>query len=76
MNRLSALEANTTLYARYVEEQIAGVREVLRRVGEDVGRLEGIVRTASGVVVHSMSNKLFDTGQSTSTNVPAVGTGL
>ncbi|KAK7689921.1 hypothetical protein QCA50_006560 [Cerrena zonata] len=42
MNRLAALDANTTLYARYVEEQIAGVREVLRRVGEDVGRLEGI----------------------------------
>ncbi|OBZ71136.1 V-type proton ATPase proteolipid subunit [Grifola frondosa] len=42
MNRLTALEANTTLYARYVEEQTAGVREVLRRLGEDVGRLEGI----------------------------------
>ncbi|EMD39615.1 hypothetical protein CERSUDRAFT_150222 [Gelatoporia subvermispora B] len=42
MNRLTALEANTTLYARYVEEQTAGVREVIRRLGEDVGRLEGI----------------------------------
>ncbi|OCH87329.1 hypothetical protein OBBRIDRAFT_837470 [Obba rivulosa] len=42
MNRLTALEANTTLYARYVEEQTAGVREVLRRLGEDVGRLDGI----------------------------------
>lgn len=44
MNRLTALEGNTTLYARYVEEQTAGMREVLRRLGEDVGRLEGIVR--------------------------------
>jgi tetrahydromethanopterin S-methyltransferase subunit G len=43
MNRLTALEANHTLYARYVEEQTSAVREVLRRLGEDVGRLEGIV---------------------------------
>ena len=43
MNRLTALEANTTLYARYVEEQTAGMREVLRRLTEDLGRLEGIV---------------------------------
>ena len=43
MNRLTALEANTTLYARYVEEQTAGMREVLRRLTEDIGRLEGIV---------------------------------
>ncbi|CCM03729.1 uncharacterized protein FIBRA_05875 [Fibroporia radiculosa] len=42
MNRLTALEANTTLYARYVEEQTAGVRELLTRLGEDIGRLEGI----------------------------------
>jgi hypothetical protein len=43
MNRLNVLELNTTLYTRYIEEQTAGVREVLRRLGEDVGRLEGIV---------------------------------
>ncbi|KAI8986140.1 UNC-like C-terminal-domain-containing protein [Trametes punicea] len=42
MNRLNALEANTTLYARYVEEQTAGMREVLRRLTEDIGRLESI----------------------------------
>ncbi|KAH9990304.1 UNC-like C-terminal-domain-containing protein [Russula vinacea] len=40
MNRLSALEANTTLYARYVEEQTNAMREMLRRLNEDVGRLE------------------------------------
>ncbi|KAG6909287.1 hypothetical protein DXG01_001231 [Tephrocybe rancida] len=44
MNRLTALEANHTLYVRYVEQQTSGVREVLRRIGEDVGRLEGFVR--------------------------------
>ncbi|KAG6875838.1 hypothetical protein C0992_002122 [Termitomyces sp. T32_za158] len=49
MNRLTALEANHTLYARYVERQTSGVREVLRRMGEDVGRLEGIVRAQEQV---------------------------
>lgn len=43
MNRLTALEANHTLYARYVEEQTAGVRDMLKRLGEEVGRIEGIV---------------------------------
>ncbi|KAF5382602.1 hypothetical protein D9615_002748 [Tricholomella constricta] len=47
MNRLTALEANHTLYARYVEQQTSGVREVLRRLGEDVGRLEGIGKAQS-----------------------------
>ncbi|KAK0487106.1 UNC-like C-terminal-domain-containing protein [Armillaria novae-zelandiae] len=42
MNRLTALEGNHTLYVRYVEEQTTGVREVLRRLGEDVGRLDGL----------------------------------
>ena len=43
MNRLNTLEANHTLYARYVEEQTAGVREVLRKLNEEVGRLESVV---------------------------------
>ena len=43
MTRLSLLEANSTLYARYVEEQTRSVREALRRLEEDVGRIEGIV---------------------------------
>ncbi|KAF9068596.1 UNC-like C-terminal-domain-containing protein [Rhodocollybia butyracea] len=42
MNRLTALEANHTLYVRYVEEQTNGIREMIRRLSEDVGRLEGI----------------------------------
>ncbi|CAL1713663.1 unnamed protein product [Somion occarium] len=56
MNRLSALDTNTTLYARYVEEQIAGVREVLRRVGEDVGRLEGIGKAQAQMYQRSLSD--------------------
>lgn len=44
MNRISMLELNTTLHARYVEEHTVGVRELLKRLTEEVGRLEGIVR--------------------------------
>jgi len=43
MNRLTALEANHTLYTRYVEQQNNGVRAILKGLAEDVGRLEGIV---------------------------------
>ena len=43
MNRLTVLEANHTLYAQYVAEQTVGVRDVLRKLGEEVGRLESIV---------------------------------
>jgi hypothetical protein len=43
MNRLTALEANHTLYARYVEEHTSAVQKMLRRVGEDLGRTEGVV---------------------------------
>ncbi|KAJ6512783.1 hypothetical protein C8R45DRAFT_327261 [Mycena sanguinolenta] len=31
------------LYARYVEKHTGAVREMLRRVGEDLGRAEGVV---------------------------------
>jgi len=44
MNRITMLELNATLRARYVEEHTVGVREVLKRLTEEVGRLEGIVR--------------------------------
>ena len=43
MNRLAAIETNQTLYAQYFSEQTCGVRDMLRKLGEDVGRLEGIV---------------------------------
>ena len=44
MNRIAILELNATLHARYVEEHSVGVRELLKRLTEEVGRLEGIVR--------------------------------
>lgn len=43
MNRLSMLENNTTLYQKYVQEQTMRIHEGLRKLQEDVGRLEGIV---------------------------------
>ena len=45
MNRLTAIESNHTLYTRYIDQQNSAIREVLKRLGEDVGRLEGIVST-------------------------------
>jgi hypothetical protein len=73
MNRLTALEANHTLYARYVEEQTAGVRDMLRRLGEEVGRLEGIV--SSCMIFCSckptLANSFWSTGEGTSPDVPA-----
>ena len=45
MNRLTAIESNHTLYTRYIDQQNSVIREVLKRLGEDVGRLEGIVST-------------------------------
>ncbi len=43
MNRLTALENNQTLYMQYVEQQNGALRDVIRRLGEDLGRLETIV---------------------------------
>ncbi|KAH9971453.1 UNC-like C-terminal-domain-containing protein [Russula compacta] len=56
MNRLSALEANTTLYARYVEEQTNAMREMFRRLSEDVGRLEGIGRAQAQMYARSVND--------------------
>jgi hypothetical protein len=56
MNRLSALEANTTLYARYVEEQTSAMREMLRRLSEDLGRLEGLGRAQAQMYARSVSD--------------------
>ncbi|KAF8817056.1 hypothetical protein BYT27DRAFT_7075657 [Phlegmacium glaucopus] len=44
MNRLTAIESNHTLYTRYIDQQNSVIREVIKRLGEDVGRLEGISR--------------------------------
>jgi hypothetical protein len=43
MNRLSAVENNQTLYMKYVEQQNGAIRDMIRRLGEDMGRMEGIV---------------------------------
>ena len=47
MNRLTALEANHTLYTRYIEQQNSAIRDVIKRLSEDVGRLEGMVSLRS-----------------------------
>lgn len=44
MNRITILELNATLHARYAEEHTIGVRELLKRLTEELGRLEGVVR--------------------------------
>ncbi|CAK5264055.1 unnamed protein product [Mycena citricolor] len=54
MNRLTALEANHTLYARYVEEHTSAVREMLRRVGEDLGRAEGVGKAQAQLLARSL----------------------
>jgi hypothetical protein len=43
MNRLTAVENNQTLYMKYVEQQNGAIRDMIRRLGEDIGRLEGNV---------------------------------
>lgn len=42
VNRLVGLEQNHTLYGQYMAQQQHLVREALRRMGEDIGRLEGL----------------------------------
>ncbi|KIK69863.1 hypothetical protein GYMLUDRAFT_90851 [Collybiopsis luxurians FD-317 M1] len=54
MNRLTALEANHSLYVRYVEEQTNGVRDMIHRLAEDVGRLEGIGKAQSQIFQRSI----------------------
>lgn len=68
MTRLTLLEANHSLYARYVEEQTSGVREVLRRQGEDIGRLESIV-SPPGLLFVKVTHAIPESY--TSTNVSA-----
>ena len=47
INRLTMLEGNQTLYARYIEEQGRTVNARLERMEEDIGRLGGIVSAGS-----------------------------
>ncbi|TFK27675.1 hypothetical protein FA15DRAFT_701676 [Coprinopsis marcescibilis] len=44
MNKLAALETNYTLYTRYMDQQNGAIRELIKRLGEDIGRLEGVTR--------------------------------
>ncbi|EAU86202.2 hypothetical protein CC1G_03413 [Coprinopsis cinerea okayama7 len=44
MNKLTALETNYTLYTRYMDQQNGAIRELIKRLGEDIGRLEGVTR--------------------------------
>jgi hypothetical protein len=77
MNRLTVLESNTTLYTRYVEEQTAGVREVLRRLGEDVGRLEGIVSITPSHAESSLTQlTIINLEQGTSSDASAIFSGI
>ena len=44
MDRIAMLDLNPALYTRHAEDHMVGVRELLKRLTEEVGRLEGIVR--------------------------------
>jgi len=54
MKRLNALEVKHTLPARYVEERLGGIREVLRRLTEDVSQLEGISKAQAQTYVRAI----------------------
>jgi hypothetical protein len=74
MNRLTALETNTSLYARFVEDHTANVREMLRKLSEEVGRLEGLVGSIDSVSFMTQftdSRMYISTGKSTSSDVRA-----
>lgn len=46
MNKVAALETNHTLYTLYMEQQNSAIRDLIRRLGEDIGRLEAVVSDA------------------------------
>lgn len=56
MNRLDSLERNSTLSLRYVEEQNHSVRQALRRLEEDVGRLKALTGRQQQELRRSMRN--------------------
>lgn len=45
MNRLQAIESSHTLYTRYIDQQNGAIRNVIKQLGEDIGRLEAATRT-------------------------------
>lgn len=56
MNRLDSLERNSTLSLRYVEEQNHSVRQALRRLEEDVGRLKALTGRQQQELQRSVRN--------------------
>ncbi|KAG9076899.1 hypothetical protein FS749_011253 [Ceratobasidium sp. UAMH 11750] len=56
MNRLEVLEQNSTLSLRYVEEQNYSVRQALRRLEEEVGRLKALTGRQQQELQRSMRN--------------------
>ncbi|KAH6912587.1 UNC-like C-terminal-domain-containing protein [Coprinopsis sp. MPI-PUGE-AT-0042] len=44
MNKVASLETNYTLYTLYMEQQNSAIRELIKRLGEDIGRLEAVTR--------------------------------
>lgn len=43
MNKVASLETNYTLYTLYMEQQNSAIRELIKRLSEDIGRLEAVV---------------------------------
>ncbi|KAG9091922.1 hypothetical protein FRC06_000327 [Ceratobasidium sp. 370] len=56
MNRLDVLEQNSSLSLRYVEEQNYSVRQALRRLEEEVGRLKALTGRQQQELQRSMKN--------------------
>ncbi|KAH7103467.1 UNC-like C-terminal-domain-containing protein [Auriculariales sp. MPI-PUGE-AT-0066] len=54
MNRLSMLESNSTLVARFVEQQAISIRDALRRMEEEVGRINGDVKSQQALFTRTM----------------------
>jgi hypothetical protein len=76
MNRLGAIETNHTLYAQYIEQQNSAIRDLIKRLNEDMGRLEAVV--SNFTKVYHTSNQLTDFVDQISTlhipkNHPAMG---
>lgn len=61
MNRLQMLEANSTLGIKYMEEQTRSLRNVVRKLEEDVGRLDALVRPHE--VTHSIQTDIWSQGK-------------
>ncbi|CAG7854924.1 Uncharacterized protein slp1 {ECO:0000250/UniProtKB:Q12232} AltName: Full=SUN-like protein 1 {ECO:0000250/UniProtKB:Q12232}; Flags: Precursor [Serendipita indica DSM 11827] len=61
MNRISSLEANQTLYARYVEEQGRSVNIRLELIEEDIGRLGAVMTSQQQRIKKMFERHRIDT---------------